>query len=94
MCDDGLEESHRIDLHSLGAIEMPEGLDGLGIDQSTARRVLAELQSAVVGLQEQAIHAVAKRKVATSAAVRLKDYRDREVQTLFGTVCLRLPRLL
>ena len=84
----------RIDLLSLGAIPAPNDLDGIGIDQTSGRRLLWELQQAVVTLQEAALRAAVRQQTLTSPDIKLKDYRTRKIQTLFGTFSLRVPRLV
>lgn len=62
--------------------------------RAQGREFLAALQAAVVSLQEAALRASALKRVAASSDVKLKDYRARKVQTLFGTVTCRIPRLI
>lgn len=84
----------RIDLLSLGALDAPVDIDAIGINQATGKQLLCKLQHAVVALQDTALRAVARQLSATSPDITLKDYRIRKVQTLFGTVSLRVPRLV
>ncbi|WP_139278672.1 hypothetical protein [Thalassobacter stenotrophicus] len=86
--------TQRIDLLALGSIPSPNDIDEIGVTQTTGRRLLWELQQAVVTLQEAALRAAAKERTATTSDLTLKDYRLRKVQTLFGTVSLRVPRLV
>jgi hypothetical protein len=86
--------TQRIDLLALGAIPSPNDIDEIGVTQTTGRRLLSELQQAVVALQEAALRAAAKERTATTSDLTLKDYRLRKVQTLFGPVSLRVPRLV
>lgn len=86
--------TQRIDLLALGAVPSPNDIDEIGVTQTTGRRLLWELQQAVVTLQEAALRAAAKERTATTSDLTLKDYRLRKVQTLFGTVSLRVPRLV
>ena len=86
--------TQRIDLLALGAVPSPNDIDEIGVTQTTGRRLLSELQQAVVTLQEAALRAAAKERTATTSDLTLKDYRLRKVQTLFGTVSLRVPRLV
>jgi len=92
--DDGLGDERRVELLPLGAIRAPADIDDVGIDRATGRKLLSELQRSFVIIQEAELRASARRRVALSSEVTLKDYRSRKVQTLFGTVVLRVPRLL
>ncbi len=67
--------TQRIDLLALGAIPSPDDIDEIGITQTTGRRLLSELQQAVVALQEAALRAAAKQRTATTSDLTLKDYR-------------------
>jgi hypothetical protein len=71
---------------------LPERLDQIGMDKNAGRKVLAKAQQVVVAIQEAALQA--KTKVMRSAKIRIKDYRVRKIQTLFGTVSMRVPRLI
>ena len=94
VCDDGFGDERRVELLSLGAIRAPADIDDVGIDRATGRKLLSELQRSFVIIQEAELRASARRRVALSSEVTLKDCRSRKVQTLFGTVVLRVPRLL
>ena len=94
MGDDGSDSLQRVDLLSLGSIEAPVDIDTIGIGREQGRALLAALQATVVSLQEAALRSSAWKRVATSSNVKVKDYRDRKVQTLFGTVSFRIPRLI
>ena len=89
----GGENGDVVELVELGDILSPAGIDDIGVDQTTAKEVLAKLQAAFVALQEVALKGAARKRVTEEADVALKDYRARKVQTLFGTVSLRVPRL-
>jgi len=94
MGEDGSGGLQRVDLLSLGSIEPPVGLGGIGIGREQGREFLAAFQGAVVSLQEAALRSSALKRVAASHDVKLKDYRARKVQTLFGTVSFRIPRII
>jgi len=94
MGDDGSGSLQRVDLLSLGSIEPPVRLDGIGIGREQGREVLAALQATVVRPQEAALRSSTLKRVAAPHDVKLKDYRARKVQTLFGTVTFRIPRLI
>ena len=72
--------TQRIDLLALGAVPSPNDIDEIGVTQTTGRRLLWELQQAVVTLQEAALRAAAKERTATTSDLTLKDYRLRKVQ--------------
>lgn len=94
MGNDGSGGLQRVDLLSLGLIESPVGLDDIGLGRAQGREFLAALQGAVVTLQEAELRSSALRRVAASPDVKLKDYRVRKLQTLFGTVSFRIPRIV
>ena len=85
VCDDGFGDERRVELLSLGAISAPADIDDVGIDRATGRKLLSELQRSFVIMQEAELRASARRRVALSSEVTLKDYRSRKVQTLFGS---------
>ncbi len=78
----------------LGEIGAPADLEGVGFDLMTSQRILCELQHAVVALQEQALKEKAMKLRRADPTLSLKDYRTRSVQTLFGTLVIRVPRLV
>ena len=45
-------------------------------------------------MQEAELREATRQKTATSPGISLKDYRIRKVKTLFGTVSVRVPRLV
>ena len=86
-------EARRVDLLQLGSLAAPSNVDDLGINLATSKQLLLELQQAVVTIQEAALWAVSRSRAAGSTTAALKDYRLRKFQSLFGTICLRVPRL-
>ena len=58
-----------------------------------AHRLLADLQRAVVALQETALQSQADRLRWLDPTLRLKDYRHRTIQSLHGGLENRVPRL-
>ena len=90
--DDGPPERFMVSV--LGEITLPTDLDGVGFDLTTSQRILCELQRAVVGLQERALKARAVLMRRVDPTLSLKDHRPRSVQTLFGTLVIRIPRLV
>src|SRR3954447_6599264 len=67
-------------------------LSSLGLTLGESKRLLAGLQREIVAAQAR-VHA-ARRPACRSCGTtcRLKDYRRREIATLFGRVTVRLPR--
>lgn len=92
--ENGDGEARRVDLLQLGSLAAPSDIDGLGINLATSKQLLFELQQAVVTIQEAALWAVSRSRTAGSTTTVLKDYRLRKFQSLFGTICLRIPRLI
>ena len=90
---DGETRGGMVELLELGEVAAPGCIDDVGIDQMTAKDVLAKLQAAFVALQEAALAVAARERADGSPEVSLKDYRVRKINTLFGTVSLRVPRL-
>ena len=84
----------RFTVSALGEIAVPVDLDGVGLDLVTSQRILFDLQRTVVTIQERALKAKAMLMRQADPTLSLKDYRPRSVQTLFGTLLLRVPRLV
>src|SRR5690242_15447658 len=67
-------------------------LADLGLTHAEGKELLARVQQAVVAAQSRD-HAARRPACQTcGAACRLKDYRPRQIATLFGAVTVRLPR--
>ena len=81
-------ERRTVDVIDIGAITAPTELAMLGLTTVSAKTVLAALQSEFVALQETALTEAARRSPRP-----IKDHRRRVLQTPFGTVALRVPRL-
>lgn len=86
-------ERERLRAAELGDIAEPSHVDDVGLGLTTAQRLLGQLQQAIVAIQEAAMRAKAVRMRAGDPTLKLKDYRRRSLQTLFGAVRLRVPRL-
>lgn len=86
--------SERFTVSELGEIAAPTDLDGVGFDLTTSQRIQCDLQRAVVAVQGRALKAKAALMRQVDPTLSLKDYRLRSVQTLFGTLVLRVPRLV
>jgi hypothetical protein len=67
-------------------------LASLGLTLGESKRLLAGLQREIVAAQARAHAARRPECRSCGTACRLKDYRRREIATLFGRVTVRLPR--
>jgi hypothetical protein len=86
--------AHRLEIGWLGEILAPASVDDIGLEHGLAHRLLGDLQRAVVALQEAALQTHADRLRRLDATLRLKDYRLRTIQSLHGTLAIRVPRLV
>lgn len=78
----------------LGTIAAPESCDQVGLNPLVGQDVLQSLQKWIVSQQEEAIKCKARALRHRQPHLRLKDYRSKKFHTLFGTVSLRVPRLV
>jgi hypothetical protein len=83
----------RITVCELGEILAPTDLDKVGLNLRTSHRIVCDLQRTVVAVQERALKDKAVQMRQADPTLSLKDYRLRSVQTLFGTLTIRVPRL-
>jgi len=85
-------EEHSTDVLRIARPDDLADLASLGLTLGESKRLLAGLQREIVAAQAR-VHA-ARRPACRScgATCRLKDYRRREIATLFGRVTVRLPR--
>ena len=86
--------SRRIAVARLDEIVAPASVEDIGLNHGTAQRILGDIQRAVVALQEDALRAKADLRRRLDPTVRLKDYRLRRIQSLHGTLTIRVPRLM
>ena len=86
-------ERRRLTVAELGEVVALSHVDEVGLGLTTAQRLLGNLQQAFVAIQETALRAKAEQMRAGDPMLRLKDYRRRSLQTLFGAIRLRVPRL-
>lgn len=91
---DDVGPSERLTVFELGEIGAPWDLDSVGVDLKTSHRILGELQRSVVALQERALKTKATLTRLADPTLALKDYRSRTIQTLIGTLAIRVPRLV
>jgi hypothetical protein len=80
---------------TLGTIERLAGsttAENLGVDLQESKQIANRLQDTVVKQQLEE-HCEQSRKCLTCGRPRpVKDYRRRRLDTVLGTVCLRVPR--
>ena len=84
----------RIAVCDIGEIVAPGGIDDVVLGLGPSQRILRAFQQAVVGLQEQCLKSKALHFREADTTLVLKDYRSRSVQTLFGPLIIRVPRLI
>ena len=84
----------RMAIYDLGLVEAPRTLSGFALPRAQAHAMIAAVQQACAGLREEALRATALDLCKANPQIRLKDYRRRNVATLFGTLAVRVPRLL
>ena len=87
-------QPERITVCELGEISAPADLDGVGLDLTTAQRILCDVQHPVVTVQERALKAKAALMRQVDPTQSLNDYRRRWLQTLYGTLVTRIPTLV
>ena len=92
LCDERNERSVAVEIADFGKVGAPHGLEDLGLNLATAKTILREVQTALAKLQESALYAAARS--LTGPGMRVKDYRVRQFHTLFGRLCLKVPRLV
>src|SRR4029077_1114451 len=80
---------------ALGTIERLAGsttAENLGVNLQESKQIVNRLQDAVVKQQLQE-HCEQRRNCITCGTLRpVKNYRRRRLDTVLGTVCLRVPR--
>ncbi len=84
----------RIVVCDIGEIAAPGGIDDVGLALKHSHNILGAIQRAVVGLQERLLKSKALLFRKADSTLVLKDYRSRSVQTLFGPLIIRVPRLI
>ena len=90
---DASGERERLKVAELGDVAAAQHANEVGLGLTMLQRLLGQLQQAFVAIQEAALRTKAARLRAGDPTLRLKDHRRRSLQTLFGAVCLRVPRL-
>jgi hypothetical protein len=83
----------RILVCQIGDIEAPGTVDEVGLAHSVALRLLGDVQKTVVAVQEASLKKKALMLGLGDNALALEDYRTRIVQTVFGALSIRVPRL-
>ena len=84
----------RMAVYDLGSLEAPQSLNDFALPRATVHAMVAAVQHACAGLREEALRTKALDLCRANPQIRLKDYRRRNVATLFGTLAVRVPRLL
>jgi hypothetical protein len=93
LVETGIDGSSRsVDVLEIVGRSDPGDIAALGITLSQAKQLLGLIQQEVVAAQCRD-HATRRPTCRSCAAVcQLKDYRPRQIATLFGQVTVRLPR--
>jgi hypothetical protein len=93
LVETGIDGSSRsVDVLEIVSRSDPGDIGALGIAPSEDKQLLALIQEEVVAAQCRD-HATRRPSCRSCAAVcQVKDYRPRQIATLFGHVTLRLPR--
>jgi hypothetical protein len=85
-------EEHSTDVLQIVRPDNLADLASLGLTLGESKRLLAGLQQEIVAAQAR-VHAARRPECRSCGTTcRLKDYRQREIATLFGQVTVRLPR--
>lgn len=82
--------------HDLGRFSRPTGAicpEGIGLMLEDARTILKRLQTAIVVDQVEEISRTSQACPACRTKRRIHDYRTRNVDTLFGRISVRVPRM-
>ena len=87
-------DGQEVDVCSIGEVVAPLSLHNLGMDRSLSQKILRALQSRICTLQETGLAVAAKSFARAHPGVQIKDYRSRKIQTLFGAISIKVPRLL
>ena len=69
-------------------------MNDFALPRAAGHELIAAVQHAFAGLREAALRTKALDLCRANPQIRLKDYRRRNVPTLFGTLAVRVPRLL
>jgi len=67
-------------------------LASLGLTRPEAKKLLARVEQAVLAVQARDHAALRPECSGCGASCHVKDWKSRQVATLFGTVAVRLPR--
>ena len=82
-----------IEVCDIGEVGAPFRLSELGINRDLSKKILRSLQACTCALQEEELARRARVYARATPCCEIKDYRKRSVQTLFGNVTIRIPRL-
>ena len=81
----------------VGRIDRPSqtlGPDDVGLTLDDGKRLLHSLQQSVVRAQAEEIHELSRICRGCHRRTPIKDYRQRKIDTVFGTVTFRSPRII
>ena len=80
-------------IFNLGDIDAPISIEQLGLSLDQGKAIMAAIQRAVISVQSSALADHAKARARSEAGVVLKDYRVRQIDTVYGRAEIRVPRL-
>src|SRR5919199_2680830 len=83
-----------IDVLEISRPDTLRDIANLGLTLPEAKRLLARVQQAVAAAQARDHAALRPDCASCGGRCQVKDWRPRQVATLFGTVTVRLPRFL
>ena len=84
----------RIPVYAWSDRPVPQALRDFALPLNEAHAIVAAVQAGLAELDEAKLREKALALCRANEAIRLKDYRARRLQTLFGDVRVRIPRLL
>jgi hypothetical protein len=86
------EPGRSVDVLEIGQLRDLGEIANLGLTLAEAKQLLGRVQQAVVTAQAREHAALRPDCSSCGGACHIKDWRARQVATLFGTVAVRLPR--
>ena len=87
-------EEHRVEV---GRIDRPSQTlepEAVGLTLEDGKRLLHSLQQSVIRAQAEEIHELSRICRGCHRRTPIKDYRHRKIDTVFGTVSFRSPRII
>ena len=93
LVETGIDGSSRsVDVLEIVGRSDPGDIAALGVTLSQGKQLLGLLQQEVVAAQCRELATRQPSGRSCAAVCQLKDYRPRQIATLFGQVTVRLPR--